>query len=225
MPRPWKLLDSVDTAEGPLELRQRSDSDFLISIRGRVLMSSMIHRSELTVAQWGCEHLREHAAPRVLIGGLGLGYTLRAALDALPSSARVVVAELNPRVVDWCRGPAAACSGNALADPRVEVAVGDVTDRIREAARASQRARFDSVIFDLYEGPGTDSSDADPLYGRAILRHIAQCLRPGGIHAVWGEAQSPRYEARLKKAGFRPEMRRVRGGGVRHAVYLCSRPG
>src|SRR5262249_23982771 len=125
MPRPWKLIERVDTNEGPLELRQRDELDFMISISGRVLMSSIIHRSETLVAELGVERAHKLPAPHVLIGGFGLGFTLRAALDKLPKKAHVTVAELNPVVVRWGRGPLAPLTANALSDPRVAVFEGD----------------------------------------------------------------------------------------------------
>src|SRR5690606_22986015 len=162
MPRPFLLIDSVDTPEGKLELRRRGEREMMVSIAGRVLMSSALHRSERAVAELACRRLGPRRAPRVLIGGLGLGYTLRAALDALPGDAKVVVAELNEAIVRWCRGEAAALTEGAALDPRVAVIVGDVTDRIREAARG---APFDAVIVDLYLGPDERSGgDAHPLY-------------------------------------------------------------
>jgi spermidine synthase len=134
MARPWKTLDRVQTADGPLELRRRGDHDFLITIDGRVLMNSALSRSELAVARLACEALADRAEPRVLIGGLGLGLSLRAALDALPAGARVTVAELTPVVRDWCRGPARTASGDALGDPRVRVVIEDVARIIARAA-------------------------------------------------------------------------------------------
>lgn len=220
MPKPWTLLDAVETDEGLLELRRRGERDFLVSIGKRVLMSSTFTRSEQALARLGCEAAREREAPRVLVGGLGLGYTLRAALDVLPPSARVVVAELNPIVVRWCRGPAAPASGHALEDPRVEVIAGDVTDRIREAAAG---AAFDAILLDLYVGPGR-TTDADPLYGRAATERARDALTRGGTYAVWGEERDPAFERRLRGAGLSARSELVRGGGPTHVVYLAQKP-
>jgi len=220
MPRPWTLLEAVETADGLLELRRRGERDFMISIDKRVLMTSSFTRSERALAELGCRSIAERKAPRVLIGGLGLGYTLRAALDALPVSARVVVAELNPIVVRWCRSEVASLSGDALADARVEVAVGDVAARIREVARDPSRPRFDAILFDLYVGPG---GHGDPLYGRAIIASIREALSPGGVFAVWGENPDPPFEGRLRAAGFDVRRELVRGGGPIHTVVLARR--
>jgi spermidine synthase len=220
MPRPWRLIERVETPEGPLELRQRDTRDFMISVGGRVLMSSIIHRSESLIAELGCAHARQRSAPRVLIGGLGLGFTLRAALDVLPASARVVVAELNPVVVAWGRGPLRELTGDALEDPRVEVVVGDVTQVIREAA-GTQRERFDAIILDLYLGPSQGPAAArHPLYGQAILAATVKALRARGSYTVWGEDPDPSFERRMIAAGLRTEVVRNRGGGPRHVLYV-----
>ncbi len=224
MPRPWQLLDSVDTEEGRLELRKRGERDFMISIAGRVLMTSMLTRSELAVAELGCDPIVDRERPRVLIGGLGLGFTLRAALDCLPRSATVVVAEITPRIVDWCRGPLASLTDDALADPRVEVVVGDVTDRIREASRRGAD-KFDAIVFDLYVGPGEGKNERKhPLYGSEILRRTVDALTPGGSYAVWGEGRDRAFEDRMERAGFRTEyVRKGPKGALKHSVYLARK--
>jgi spermidine synthase len=223
MPRPWKLLERVDTAEGPLELRMRDTRDFMISIAGRVLMSSLIHRSETLVAELGCERARTVRAPRVLIGGFGLGFTLRAALDSLPKAAHVIVAELNPVVLQWGRGPLAVLTDDALSDPRVEAHPGDVMDVVRRAAQGDERARFDAIIVDLYLGPSPGRAAAhDPLYGHAALRTLRSALRPHGSYAVWGETPDESFEQRLQRTGFRTRVVQNRGGGPRHVVYVAT---
>jgi len=220
MPRPLTLVDSVETAEGTLELRRRGETEFLISIAGRVLMSSAIHRTETEVAVLGCRGLAKASRPRVLVGGLGLGFTLRACLDALPPSAAVTVAELNARVVDWCRGPVAPSIGDALADPRVRVEVRDVMDIVREG----RGAPYDAIVVDLYEGPRRlPRGRPDPLYGRAALADVHAALRPGGTYAVWSEEPHPPFEERLRSLGFEVERIRAGRGGPRHAVYVARR--
>ncbi len=222
VPRPFTLLDAVDTPDGRLELRRRGERDFMISLDGRVLMTSRLTRSELAVAELGCAPVRGRPAPRVLIGGLGLGFTLRAALDALPRAARVTVAELNEAVVRWCRGPAAVLTGDALADPRVEVVVSDVADVVRRAAKGP---KLDAIVVDLYLGPDdARGGDAHPLYGRAMLRNVADALTPGGVYSVWSEEESPSFARRLASLGFSVTVERPGGGGPRHAVYVARRP-
>ena len=155
--------------------------------------------------------------------GRGMGLTLRAALDSLPAAAQVVVAEINPVVVKWCRGPLAELSGKALDDPRVNVLQDDVAEVITKAAQP-RAERFDAVIIDLYEGPGA-STDAllDPFYGSRALRKTAAVLSRDGVFAVWGENPDAGFEKRLAAAGFSVDRRRPGRGGLRHVVYLAKK--
>lgn len=222
MARAWQTLDRADTADGRLELRQRGEDEFLILLDGRVLMNSATSRSEVALAEIACAELAGRAAPRVLVGGLGMGCTLRAALDALPTTARVVVAELHAAVVGWCRGPLAALTGNAIDDPRVEVRLGDVACALREAARPGS-ARLDAVLLDLYEGPHPASQPRDhPHYGAEALARTRAALRPGGILAIWSEDADALFERELSRAGFTVRRERPGRGGRRHAVYVAS---
>lgn len=224
MSRPWVTLERVETDDGPLELRQRGD-DFLILIAGRVLMNSAANRSELELARLACERL-DGASPRVLIGGLGMGFTLRAALDALPATATVEVVELNPVTVAWCRGPLSAAIRAALDDPRVVVTEGDVARRIEAASRGGRAASLDAIVLDLYEGPHDDDDPRrDPFYGTGALERTRRALAPGGWLAVWSEDPSARFEKRLRGAGFEVERQRPGRGGRRHVVYLARKSG
>jgi spermidine synthase len=222
MPRPFRLIESVSTPEGPLELRQRGERDFMISVAGRVLMTSNLTKSEVAVARLGIAPIVGRRNARVLIGGLGLGYTLRAALDGLRKDASVIVAELNEAVVRWCHGPLKVLTNDALGDPRVSVALGDVTKRIREAARGDVPP-YDAIILDLYVGPGESAHATQALYGREILQRTHEAITPGGVYAVWGEDPDAAFENRLRSVGFQAEHQRVEGGGPRHAVYLARR--
>lgn len=196
----------------------------MITVGKRVLMSSVLNRSEVQVAKLACDTIRNRPAPRVLIGGLGLGYTLRATLDNVPKAASVQVAELNPVVEKWCRGPLAGLTKNAVADRRVQVAVGDVTALIRKAASGGA-AKYDAIILDLYVGPSTlPKGQRDPLYGGDILRATYAALTPGGVYTVWSEEPNEGFESRLSYAGFRAELIRPQGGGPRHAVYRAIKP-
>ncbi len=219
---PWKVIESVDTDEGALELRQRGEDDFLITVGGLVLMNSRANRSELALGELACKPLRTHPAPRVLVGGLGMGCTLRAVLDNLPPGARVTVAELNPVVVEWCRGPLAALTGRAVADPRVTVAIGDVAALVRRLGGDRQQERFDAVIYDLYKGPHyrTDKHD-DPLYGSRAIAQVTKILKPGGVFAIWGENYDEGFARRLKTAGFEVTSERPGRGGLRHVVFVA----
>ncbi len=222
MTRPWETLDRVDTEEGLLELKRRGEDEFHILVAGRVLMASAAHRSEQVEAEAACRQLRGRSAPRVLIGGLGMGYTLRAALDALPSDARVVVAEITPKVIDWCRGPLADLTGDAVADPRAEVVLDDVAALIARAARSDEPGdKWDAVVLDLYEGPReAHGGDRAPFYGRQALATTRRALAPGGVFAVWSEDPDRAFERRLAAAGFEVRRERPKSGGPRHVVYL-----
>jgi spermidine synthase len=218
MTRPWHTIARVDTAEGALELRQRGAADFLITIAGRVLMTSQARRSEEALATLPLrDRVPRTPIARVLIGGLGMGYTLRAALDLLPSDARVTVVELNPDVARWCRGPLAPLTDGAASDARVTIDIADVRDHLARAPRGS----YDAILFDLYEGPhaATQSPD-DPLYGPSALLRARAALRSDGVFAVWSEEPDARFERRLADAGFRVEKHRAGRGGRAHVVYL-----
>ncbi|MCM0081978.1 spermidine synthase [Geomonas sp. Red32] len=224
MAQPWMVLDRVHTPDGVLELRRRGERDFLITVNGLVLMNSSLHRSEVALGEVACAPLKEHPAPRVLVAGLGMGITLRAVLDALPPSAAVVVAELNPVVVDWCRGALAPLTASAVSDPRVTVEIEDVSRVIMKSAGGGER--FDAVVLDLYTGPHSRSDKVmDPLYGSVAIELTRSALRPGGVFAVWGENVDAAFEKRLKGAGFAVTTDRPGRGGLRHVVYLARLPG
>ena len=222
MTRPWETLDAVDTDEGRLELRRRGEGDFVITVGGRVLMNSAWHRSEIAVAQFACRRIAGRPRSHVLIGGLGMGFTLRAALDELPRTAQVTVGEIEPAVVRWCRGPLADLTRQAVDDPRVEIALGDVARLIAKAAKPDAE-RFDAIVLDLYEGPRTATqAREDPFWGPAALKRTREALAPGGVFSVWSEDPDAAFEKRLAAAGFRVERRRPESGGPRHAVYLAE---
>ena len=218
---PWKTLATVATAEGALQLRQRGAREFLIVIGGRVLMTSNDRRSEQGLATLACEGLARsgRARSRVLIGGLGMAYTVRAALDALPASAEVVVAELTPEVRDWCLGPLAPLTADALRDPRVRVVIDDVARVIASAPRG----HYDAIVLDLYEGPhaATQAAD-DAFYGRAALERSRAALAPGGALAVWSEEPDEAFERRFAAAGFAVARHRL-GTSRTHIVYVGRR--
>jgi spermidine synthase len=230
MTRPWQTLERAATPEGALELRRRGEAgdlgaEYVITIGGRVLMNGGAHRTEDAVAELACRPLAGKAGARVLLGGLGMGYTLRAALDALPGSARVRVAEIDPVIVRWCRGPLAPLTGDAMADPRVTIEIADVAAVLARAAREEGRdERYDAVVLDLYEGPREAHGGAgDPLWGSRALATTRDALLPGGTLAVWSEDRDAAFEKRLGAAGFRVEVRRPGRGGPRHPVYLARR--
>jgi len=217
--RPWTKLASVATPEGPLELQRRGEKDFLILINGRVLMTSGAHRSEDALAKLACAELQGRARPRILLSGLGMGFTLRAALDELADDADVTVAELNPVVVEWCKGPLAAATNNALGDPRVKLEVADVAQRI-----ANSKNTFDAILLDLYEGPNAASQRKDdPFYSALALMRTRAALRKGGVLAVWSEDADAPFAKRFVTAGFVVKHHSIGAGGRKHAVYVGKR--
>lgn len=218
MALPWNTLDTVPTADGPLVLRQRGERDFLITIAGRVLMTSTARRSEEALATLALGALPAAATPRVLIGGLGMGYTLRAALEVLPAGAKVDVAELTPAVVRWCRGPLAPLTDAAVADRRVRVHVGDVAAFIGR----SQAAVYDAIVMDLYEGPYARKGP-DPLFGDAAIARAVAALRVGGTLAVWSEDPDAAFPRTLRRAGLEVRFERAGRGGRQHVIYLGVR--
>jgi spermidine synthase len=220
--RAWETLDAVETAEGRLELRRRGERDFVITVAGRVLMSSMAHLTEVAVAEIACGKVAGRERPRVLIGGLGMGFTLRAALDSLPRSGRVVVAEINEAVVRWCRGLLAPLTGRAAQDSRSKIVLQDVAEVIARAGDQPFDARFDAIILDLYEGPRQSTQGReDPFYGPAALKRTREALTPGGVLAVWSEDPDAAFEKRLVQGGFKVERRKPGKGGPRHTIYLA----
>ncbi|MDD2318965.1 MAG: spermidine synthase [Geobacteraceae bacterium] len=225
MAQPWKVIESVATADGTLELRQRGERDFLIVIGGQVLMNSLANRSEIVLGQHGCAHLKGRTGARVLVGGLGMGCTLRGVLDTLTADAQVVVAELNPVVPEWCRGPLALLTDSAITDCRVMLEICDVTTLIRSAAASGGAARFDAIVLDLYRGPHARTDRVrDPFYGSRAIESMRKALLPGGVLAVWGENYDEGYVQRLRGAGFTVATERPGRGGLRHVVFLARLP-
>jgi len=218
---PWEVLDRFITDdEGVLELRKRGAGDFLITLGPQILMNSKAQRSEIALGSLGCAGIKNHPAPRVLVGGLGMAITLRAVLDALPSPAKVVVAELNPKIKEWCLGPLAVLTERAAGDPRVDIKIADVGELIRQSPKAS----FDAIILDLYRGPHpkTDRFN-DPIYGSRAIDRAWAALKVGGMFAVWGENPDAGFENRLSAGGFKVRCERPGKGAYRHAVWLAEK--
>ena len=224
---PWEQLGRV-LVPGGVELSlHRRDQEYVIRVNGYPLMGSREHGSEDSLAHLGCAGLRDKAKPRVLIGGLGMGYTVRAALDVLGPQAAVDVAELVPAVIAWNRGPLAHLAGAPTADRRVKVLQGDVVPLI-----AKSRDRYDAMLLDVDNGPNALTSPANArLYGPAGLARSKVALKQGGILAIWSDADDPRFTVALEKAGFEVRVERAlarhngtKKGGKRHVLWLARRP-
>jgi spermidine synthase len=220
---PWSLVDTAQVpGGGELRLKQRG-AEFSIMLGQNELMNSRLSGSEEALATIACERIRDRKAPRILIGGLGMGFTLRAALAALGPAARIVVAELVPAVVAWARGPMAEVFADSLTDPRVSIREADVGHLIRSEASA-----FDAILLDVDNGPeGLTHKANDALYDLKGLSAARAALRPGGVLAVWSSTQNPKFTWRLGKAGFAVEEVRARAngsrGGARHVIWIATR--
>lgn len=198
--------------------------EFSISLRNNELMNSRHGGSEEALAALACDRLADAPPTCVLIGGLGMGFTLRAALGRLPAACAVIVAELVPEVVAWARGPLAGLFGDSLADPRVRIVEGDVAVPIRTA-----RSRFDAILLDVDNGPDGLSQPAnDRLYDAAGLAAARAALRPGGVLAIWSSAPDAAFAARLRRGGFDVAEARVRAngtrGGAHHVIWIATAP-
>lgn len=213
---PTVVIEHVKTPLGQMVLSQRG-RQFVIRVDGIELMSSNNHRSEDELGKIACTPIAGLAAPSVLIGGLGLGYTLRAALDTLPSAARVDIVELIPEVVRWNRTVLADLAGNPLADKRVRLIEGDVAEVI-----ARPTSPYDAIILDVDNGPDGIAQHNDGLYRVRGLAATRAALAPDGILAVWSSFQSQTFTRWLRNAGFDPTVRRIRAHGVTHWIWLAK---
>jgi spermidine synthase len=224
--KPWRVLGiaQIPNNGGELKLSQR-DQEFSIrlsGIRGE-LMNSRVHGSEQALAELGCKRLLDMADTQVLVGGLGMGFTLATALESVASTATVTVAELIPEVVEWNQGPLGECAGNPLQDNRTQIHLGDVGKLLTEKQQS-----FDAILLDIDNGPeGLTHEDNSWLYSTQGVKAIYQALRPEGIVTIWSAGPDPMFTTRLKKAGFKAETRTVRarpGKGSRHTIFLAQKP-
>jgi spermidine synthase len=219
-----QLIGVAHAPEGE-ELRLYAhDRDFMILLRRDELMSTRMRASEEALATLTIERLGKRAAPRLLIGGYGMGFTLRAALGVLPGDARVTVAELVPAIVEWARGPMAELTAGCLDDPRVTLQLGDVAQAIAMSAGG-----WDAILLDVDNGPdGLVRPGNDRLYSPAGLAAARSALRPGGVLAVWSASPDAGFNRRLRAAGFAVEQgtiaARPNGKGPRHTIWFARRP-
>lgn len=220
---PWIQLDSAKVPGGSEELRlKRRGNEFSIMLGANELMNSRLSGSEEALAWLSLAKIRDRRRPSMLIGGLGMGFTLRAALAELPSDATVVVAELVPPVIAWARGPMAGLFEGCLDDSRVELREADVADLI-----GAGKAAYDAILLDVDNGPdGLSRPGNDRLYGLPGLAAARAALKPGGVLAVWSAHPDRAFAARLRQSGFEVEevATRARGKrGARHIIWLATR--
>jgi spermidine synthase len=221
---PWVELGRAPMPGQGADLRlMRRGAEVSIMSGAIELMNSRLSGSEAALATLTCARVADRPAPRLLIGGLGLGFTLRAALGVLPVAAEVVVAELAPAVIAWARGPLADLFGDSLTDPRVTIVEGDVAALI-----AAEPGGFDAILLDVDNGPdGLSRQENDGLYAPPGLAAARAALRPRGVLAVWSSAPDDAFTRRLGRAGFAVETVRVRahrpGKGARHVIWIATR--
>jgi spermidine synthase len=223
---PWVLLDTATVPGSGDELRlMQRGAEFSIRLGRHDLMNSRMHGSEDALGALACAKVVARARPRILIGGLGMGFTLRAALAAAGAKAQIVVAELVPAVIAWNRGPLAHLSGNSLADARVDIREVDVSTLIHGA-----RGAYDAILLDVDNGPeGLSREENERIYSMAGLAAAKTALRPGGVLATWSAAPHKRFAQRLSSAGFAVEEVIARAGrngrGARHVIWLATNGG
>jgi spermidine synthase len=221
---PWEKIDTARIPGTDDELRlMRRGKEFSIMLGTNELMNSRLSGSEAALATLAAKKIEKVAKPHVLIGGLGMGFTLRAALGVLGVGARIVVAELVPAIVVWARGPMAKIFGESLSDPRVDIRETDVTEIIR-----SQRSKFDAILLDVDNGPeGLTRQTNDARYSSSGLKAAHAALRPGGVLAVWSSGPNPAFSKRLADAGFDVNVVQIRatggGRGARHVIWIATK--
>ncbi len=220
---PWELLDSAPVPGGSETLYlYRRDSEYSIRVDGCELMNSRVHGSEDALAELACAKLHDAPEPRILIGGLGMGFTTAAALPYLGVRAQVEVAELVPAVIAWNRGPLAHLAGDPLNDKRVTVREVDVALLLKAKSQS-----YDAIVLDVDNGPdGLTRGANDRLYGRAGLAAAYAALNPSGILAVWSAAPDPAFSKLLRQSGFTVEevtVRARRKKGSRHMIWIAGK--
>ena len=221
---PWEQIGTARVPGADVELRlMRRGTDFSMMLGQNELMSSRLSGSEAALATLACRRIEAVERPHLLIGGLGMGFTLRAALAVLGTEARIVVAELVPAVIAWARGPMAGIFGDSLDDPRASIRRADVIEVITSHASA-----FDAILLDVDNGPeGLIRKANDALYDLKGLKTIRRALRPGGVLAVWSSGPNALFSKRLRAAGFDVNEVAVRAtakrSGARHVIWFATK--
>jgi len=217
-----ELLGTAQVPGGE-ELRLfRHDRDFMIVLGHNELMSTRMNGSEIALAEQTCDRLAGRKRPHLLIGGYGMGFTLRAALARLGPDATLTVVELVPEIIEWARGPMSEVAAGCLDDPRVRLVMADVADAIAQGP-----GRYDAILLDVDNGPdGLVRIENDRIYSREGLRRAKAALRPGGVLAVWSAAKDPAFAARLRRGGFMVDEVSVRarsnGKGPQHTIWFAT---
>ena len=222
---PWTLLGTakIPNNGGELKLTQR-DQEFSIHLKGArgELMNSRMRCSERALAELGCAHIKGEENTKVVVGGLGMGFTLEAALKVTGEGAQVIVAELVSEVIEWNRGELGECAGRPLNDARTKVHLGDVAELFK-----SKKTTYHAVLLDVDNGPeGFTHSDNDNLYSLRSLCAIQDTLHRGGVLAIWSAWDDPKFTTQLKKAGYKVRTEMVRahkGKGSKHTIYLATK--
>jgi spermidine synthase len=220
--KPWIRLDQTNTPDGKTISLHEHDGSYAIRVDGLELMSTRQHDSEEKLAELACAHTKDKTGARILVGGLGFGFTLRAVLKTVAADAAVIVAEILPAVIAWNRDPRWPLAADALSDRRVTVRQQDAAEAIRHG-----RGSFDSIVLDIDNGPAALSTVTnDQLYDLPGLRSVRQALRPGGCAAFWSAVPDPAFEKRLDSAGFQVEVHHAHAhgkSGRRHTLILGRR--
>ncbi len=220
--QPRELIGTAKVPDGAELTLYRRGGDFMIVLDRNELMSSRMSGSEEALANLTCERLKG-GAPHLLIGGYGMGFTLRAALAALGKQARITLVELVPEIIEWARGPMAELAAGCLDDPRVKLVQDDVADVI-----AAGRGTYDAILLDVDNGPdGLVRQANDRLYSPQGLAAAVAALRPGGVLAIWSAAPDAAFARRLSRAGLIVEEIAVRarsnGKGPRHIIWFATK--
>jgi len=221
--KPLEILGETLAPDGTILRLTRRDTEYIILASGRSLMSSRMHGSEEALATFTCAQARSMEEPCVLIGGLGMGFTLRATLDLLPADATIVVAEMVADVVEWNRGPLGPLAAHPLKDKRVRIEIGDVAATLK-----ASHGKFDAVLLDVDNGPSAfTASDNAWLYGDRGIAAAHSALKAGGVLAVWSARDDRKFEQRLRYGRFAVQVERVRArlkkGGPRHTIFLARK--
>ncbi|MCY1670764.1 spermidine synthase [Novosphingobium sp. SL115] len=225
--KPRELLGTAQVPDGEELKLYRHDQDFMIVLGHNELMSTRQNGSEIALATQSWARISKAPRPAMLIGGYGMGFTLRAALEKLPQDAHITVAELVPEIIEWAKGPMKDLEAGCLDDPRVRLVMADVAEVISANALSVGGTGYDAILLDVDNGPdGLVRRGNNRLYTMRGLRTAMDALRPGGVLAIWSAARDPNFTQRLKAAGFTVDEVEVRartnGKGAKHVIWFAT---